>query len=839
MDDRQEARNVRKLQRLGLKFEEAREIAKKHVDEKSRLSIEDFYNALSETDEEFNLDDALKDIDENYVPKTLDGEYIPKKNVPKTLDGDFIKPLTLDGEYIPKQRTKQNVPKTLDGDYTPDVSKTDEPIPKRKKNKTPKTLDGDYLANPQTLINAKLSELLEKGEITLKQADTFLKSKNQTIDEFVTKNKDIDINPSDYTSTSSYDVEEIIELPEVKRYTKIKEIGRGGMGAVYRAYDTVLGRNVALKINLKNKNNSRKRFAREAKITASLEHPNIMTVHDKGVIKGKDYLALKFIENARDLSYITEGTGRMNYNRRELLQMMKSVCDAMAFIHNKDIIHRDLKPHNIMLDQLDNVYVADFGLAKKITEEDPVMEDSIAPNKNPSLSSVCLTKDGVILGSVEYMPPEQVEPGKELQVGRRTKILEVDKRSDIYSVGAILYEMVVGEKFRNDSEQSLIYKAMENIFKKPRSINSSVEPELESIILKALSTDPDDRYQTFEDFSEDITNFLSNQKVTAHDYGVYAKVKKWVQNHPAKTLLGVASTVLVAGTAFSVMEYRNQALQKELAEEKTKKVEKKLSEKEKQEIKRNNELLEQAIKRNKAQEKIWFAETLIRRGNSETAIKTLDEAIKIDDTYSNAYFYRGLAYSNTFNPHNVKKAISDLEKANQLSVKETGKQDFRALYERVMVEFNLNSDLFGAIRTAKEKTSNLNNDESYFRLLKILANIQKDANIAIHNLTELIKKDNTFSEAYFLRSILKDPSYIYELRLVDIILSDKEYTDRKKSSSQDAQKALNLEPNNVRFLYQYASTISNNSSEEKIVLDKIPENSRVPLYYFRLSSSLL
>ncbi|HUR36372.1 MAG TPA: protein kinase [Terriglobales bacterium] len=259
------------------------------------------------------------------------------------------------------------------------------------------------------------------------------------------------------------------------RYIMMNELGRGAMGVVYKAYDRLIGRAVALKtIPLEVPESERAalidRLKAEARTAGILDHPNIVTVFDVGEEAGLFYFTMQLVDG-RTLAEVKES--------RELLPLDKlfgyadEVCAAMAFAHKAGVIHRDLKPSNLMITSAGNMKVMDFGIAK--------------------LGDSGLTKAGMVLGTPSYLAPEQA-------AGRR-----IDNRADIFSLGAVLYEMFTGEKaFAGEITTAIIYKVLNDDPIPPRAIEPSLPPRLDAVIKKALAKDPMQRYQSCDDLREDL-----------------------------------------------------------------------------------------------------------------------------------------------------------------------------------------------------------------------------------------------------------------------------------------------------------------------------------------------
>jgi hypothetical protein len=247
-----------------------------------------------------------------------------------------------------------------------------------------------------------------------------------------------------------------------------EELGRGGMATVYRAYQPKLDRYVAIKVlpsYFAHDETFMGRFEREAKAVAGLHHPNILTVHDYGEEGGLPYLVTELVEGGT----LKERLGPQ-WALKEAQKIVGRVGDALAYAHGQGIVHRDIKPSNILMQREDWPLLADFGLAKAMT------------------GSASLTREGVAVGTPEYMSPEQAQGDP------------ADERSDIYSLGVVLYEMVTGRQpFQADTPLTVIYKQVNEPLPPPRSFRPALPEAVEAVILKALAKDPADRYQKVED----------------------------------------------------------------------------------------------------------------------------------------------------------------------------------------------------------------------------------------------------------------------------------------------------------------------------------------------------
>ena len=279
-------------------------------------------------------------------------------------------------------------------------------------------------------------------------------------------------------------------------YEILEEVGRGGMGVVYRARQMSLGRVVALKVLLRGMHASQldiARFRAEAGAAALLDHPQITPVYEVGEHEGQPYFSMKFVEGTTLSRRLIEGP----LPPREAAQLLAPVCRAIAEAHARGILHRDLKPSNILLDRDGKPLITDFGLAKR-TGDDSDGGDGPAP--------VSLTQSGAILGTPSYMAPEQA-------AGRRG---EVGPTTDVYSLGAILYQMLTGRPpFQAANPLDTVLMVLEQDPLPPRLLNPQADPDLEMIALKCLQKPQELRYQTAADLARDLEAYLANEPISA------------------------------------------------------------------------------------------------------------------------------------------------------------------------------------------------------------------------------------------------------------------------------------------------------------------------------------
>jgi serine/threonine-protein kinase len=259
------------------------------------------------------------------------------------------------------------------------------------------------------------------------------------------------------------------------RYRVERELGRGGMAKVFLGMDTVLGRTVAVKVlapQFADDDGFVQRFRREAQAAASIGHPHIVSVFDTGSDDGVHYIVMEYVEG-RTLAEFLAGGGRILPDRA--IDIAMDVCQALEAAHARGVIHRDIKPGNIMLNPRGEVKVTDFGIARVTTTADTVAQTA------------------AILGTASYLSPEQAQGQP------------VDARSDLYSLGCVVYEMVTGRPpFLGDSPVAVASKQVLEQPVPPSKLNSDVTPDLDAVILRALAKNPANRYQSAEEMRADL-----------------------------------------------------------------------------------------------------------------------------------------------------------------------------------------------------------------------------------------------------------------------------------------------------------------------------------------------
>jgi eukaryotic-like serine/threonine-protein kinase len=270
------------------------------------------------------------------------------------------------------------------------------------------------------------------------------------------------------------------------RYRVQARIGSGGMAEVYRGHDPVLNRTVAIKILLSQwarDSSFVDRFRREAQAAARLNHPNIVAVYDSGADGDTQWIVMEFIEGRTLHEFLADSK---RPTAVQACEITGAICGALASAHSQGVIHRDIKPANVMVTRDGTVKLMDLGIARLVA----------GPETAPQTSA--------ILGTASYMSPEQAQ-------GR-----PVDERTDLYSTGAVLYELLTGRPpHTGDSPVAIAYKQVNEVPPPPSSINSDVSPALDSVVMRALAKNPANRYQSAREFAEDLERVRTGQEVQA------------------------------------------------------------------------------------------------------------------------------------------------------------------------------------------------------------------------------------------------------------------------------------------------------------------------------------
>jgi eukaryotic-like serine/threonine-protein kinase len=336
------------------------------------------------------------------------------------------------------------------------------------------------------------------------------------------------------------------------RYELLGEIARGGMGVVHFALDHSLRREVAIK-TLTDREDAdspwSRRFLAEARIAGKLQHPGVPPVFDLGrTDDGRPFLAMKLITGTTLRGKLRQA--KVDKDWTPLIRDFEQICWTMAYVHEQGVIHRDLKPDNIMIGDFGEVQVIDWGLAKYLDGREDEQLGSTTNSESPGN----LTHRGDLLGTPTYMAPEQA----------RCETKQVSTRSDVYSLGAMLYEILTGKPpYLGKTTTEIVKLVLEGPPKLPHLLNASVPKALEAICLKAMSRDAQQRYKNAKELAEDVQSWLNDEPIKACPETRVAKALRMVRRRP-KAAAAIAASLLVctlgSSVAFGIVSDVNQQL---------------------------------------------------------------------------------------------------------------------------------------------------------------------------------------------------------------------------------------------------------------------------------------
>jgi WD40 repeat protein len=319
-------------------------------------------------------------------------------------------------------------------------------------------------------------------------------------------------------------------LTKMGRFDLIERIGVGGFGSVWKARDKELDRTVAIKIPRQSgmTPEQQEQFFREARAAAQLRHPNIVCVHEVGRDGDSVYIVSDFVRGVT----LGDWLSGQQLTSREAVQLCAKIADALQHAHEQGVVHRDLKPANIMIDADGEPHLMDFGLARREAGE------------------VTVTMDGQVLGTPAYMSPEQAQ-------GEGHK---ADRRSDVYSLGVILFQLLTGELPFRGNARMLVHQVIHDEPPSPRKLNSNIRRDLETIVAKCLEKLPAKRYHTAREFADELRRFEASEPILARPIGRLEKAWRWAKRKPAVAALGsLSAIVLVGATILLSLGYAREA----------------------------------------------------------------------------------------------------------------------------------------------------------------------------------------------------------------------------------------------------------------------------------------
>ncbi len=307
--------------------------------------------------------------------------------------------------------------------------------------------------------------------------------------------------------------------PQVGPFDVLENLGGGGMGVVYKARHRGTGQVAAVKVLVQGAHASeeqRRRFEREAEAMRAFDHPGLVRLLESGLDGDDPYVAMEFIEGVG----LDQWIATEKPTPRQAVQMLRRIAEALAHAHGKGVLHRDLKPSNVLVAPDEVPHVTDFGLARPV-----------------SLDDSSLTRAGEILGTPQYMSPEQARGDREA----------LDPRSDLYSLGAILYRMLTGRSpFEAATATAVVYRVLVEPARSPRRLNSAVDRGLETICLKLLEKEPADRYATAEELIADLDRWLDGKPIAGRRPGTLARALRGLRARPGRALAMAVAVAIVA-----------------------------------------------------------------------------------------------------------------------------------------------------------------------------------------------------------------------------------------------------------------------------------------------------
>ena len=320
----------------------------------------------------------------------------------------------------------------------------------------------------------------------------------------------------------------------IGNYEVLSVLGKGGMGIVYKARHRTLNRVVALKMilhGLHGGTTAVQRFLSEAQSVASLQHPGIVQIFEIAEHDGLPYFSLEYVEG-EDLYSSLKG---QPWGAKPAAELVGTLCETMQYAHDHQILHRDIKPANILLDSEKRPKISDFGLAKKLDTSDQ------------------MTRDGAVMGTPSYMPPEQA----------RGDASAISPRSDVYSLGAVLYEMITGRApFVSDSMLDTLVQVIHRDPVQPRELQPGVPIDLETICVKALQKEPANRYQSCKELGEDLRRYVNGEPILARPISHWERLTRWCRRNPKIAWpTAVASFFVIATAVVSLAAWRMTAAQ--------------------------------------------------------------------------------------------------------------------------------------------------------------------------------------------------------------------------------------------------------------------------------------
>ncbi|MBI4243843.1 MAG: protein kinase [Planctomycetes bacterium] len=541
------------------------------------------------------------------------------------------------------------------------------------------------------------------------------------------------------------------EDARIGKYITIKELSKGGSGIVYKAYDTVLNRYVAIKFPNMASEASLRRFQREALTIAKLEHPNICPIYDTGLLNNKHFIVMKYIDGETLYSLLWK------ISTKECIEIFFKVCDAIEHAHKNGVLHLDIKPQNIMISSDNTVYVLDFGIARD--------------------SDILQTKSNELLGTPAYMAPEQI------------KEITTDERTDIYSLGASLYHCLTKQvPIKGETTIEIITKIIENEPLIPSKINPEIDKDLETIVIKCLYKDPKLRYQKIGDLKEDIKQIINDEPIFSKRSTLLYFSKKILKKHRSF----FASTILIAVAIMGIMLMLMNK-QKNSREQAT------------IHINKGTELLKIASLVKEKEHRKGIHDYLTN------CISEYSKAIEIDETYAEAYLKRGRVY---YRLGRFDLAISDYNSAIDKMPKLSESYLSRMLANLMNIHHTSLEFIKEAVETAVKTSTNdfeslkkCDPLPSEIQCAEAIIHIfNNDYANAEKSLTSAIDNNPTHTDSIFLRSMIRSTQS-------NLARKDEQKKPILQNALKDIERYIELDPNFIS-IYIYGALIKANLGDK-------------------------
>ncbi|BBM88198.1 protein kinase domain-containing protein [Candidatus Uabimicrobium amorphum] len=685
-------------------------------------------------------------MDDSKIPDDFNSDSDSAKEVKKTgNDSNFNMPDSFFADSIEEAQKTGNIldPKMPDSFFADSIEEAQK-MSNILDPKMPDSFFADSAEETQKTVQMEMA--------ASKTSDSFFadsaEETQKTVKGHLVVEKRI---PSEICSDDSPEFEAIAPGQQfANRYRIEGELGRGGMGIVYKAYDTRLKRVVALKLILRGEIRDFQRFIRESSAMAQLNHPNIIKLHDFGE-KPQPFFTMEYIEGFTLADLIKEKKMKTNF----LVDLMIKVCDALAHAHKNKILHRDIKPSNIMITNGGEPKIVDFGLAK------------VKDSEEKSLS-----KTGDVLGTIHYMSPEQIHGNP-------------SEKSDIYSIGATIYEaLTYCHVYQGDSYHNILFQILHRPPIPPRQLNPNISPYFEAVCLKCIAKKEQKRYESFRQLVRELKNLRDHKPIIAKRYTSWDVLKNFIADH--KLVFGAMALiffVLVVSLVFVTDAWRKAEKAKTAKEVALRKVEEanddmrdfnkaiievveriRLSDKyasfilDRDIIEPLESLFNKSVHLKNAEEYIFLRAIVLRNQDIGQGIKDYTTIIKKDPKHFRAYYNRGRLYCEQ---KEYKKALVDFNKCIELEPSYYDAYNCRGLiyrhfglYERALADYNqslkLNSKYSFVYRNRGVVYQNLNQHD------KAIADFNKAVQINSESFQAYINRGVFYSSRRLYNKALDD-----------------------------------------------------------------------------------